>query len=122
MAITISTSGSGGGTAVEIFPRHGTDYGQNKIQKRQRTIDGSEFVYRENGGFTRVVLDLEFVNQTDRAQLYTWWLLNTTVHYFETENPTFSATGRIMGDKFPLSKRTRPYNDLWEGKLILESF
>ena len=108
-------------TSVTLSPEYDYEHLPSKIQSRRRGIDGTEYVYNF-GTYTEFSVPVEHVTSSDREQLYSWWLNNTSLVWQEDAGVTSEYTVRMTDDVFPLRKRNKPYFHQFMGTIKLSTF
>lgn len=107
--------------SVDVFsfyPEYDFTDSSFKNEEVTRTRDGSEYRYKF-GEVTRIDFTVRYVSSADATKVQNWYSDNTSLFLYDDVH-THSI--RIVNTSKPLSKRVRPYDDLFEGKLELESY
>lgn len=105
-------------TSVTINPEWGYADPKAKIQARHRSTTGAEYSYTY-ATYQTFKVPVSYVTSADRYQIQQWWESNTSLSWME--EGTTAVTVRITNDTFPLSKRNKPYYDLFMGELELST-
>lgn len=106
-------------TAVGLDPEYSYESPAEKNQNRIRTTTGAEYVYTF-AVYQTYDVPVMFVNCADMVQIYSWWAADTELYWLEPGGVAQSV--RITNKSFPLSKRIKPYNNLFQGTIKLSSF
>ena len=95
---------------------------ENLTRKDVRTKAGNLYSYIEPGSFRRFTLPLMHVNSAERSLINSWWATGSELRFVEDSTYPFSFSNvRIVGESEPLTKFMRPYNNEYEGELVLET-
>lgn len=89
-----------------------------KIEQRHRVRDGGQFRYKF-GAFNMFNFSLRFVNSSDTYQINQWWTDNTSL-FFLVNSDVYPVL--ISNDTKPIGRFVPPYDNLFEGNLILEGY
>jgi hypothetical protein len=108
--------------AVTLIPEF--DYMQPKrqIRNEQRTRGGKLKLYKW-GDFRKFNFSLEWVTASDAAVVNSWFDSNTELLFFiNSGSATEVHSVMILNKETPLAAFNRPYNNLYKGKIQLETY
>lgn len=103
---------------VTLYPEYDFKDAGEKVEERHRTRGGAEFRYNF-GSFDHFEFSVKYVNSADAYQIQQWWTDSTSL-FFTADGNTYML--RIANNTKPLGHKILPYDDLFDGSLILESF
>ena len=107
---------------VELPTTYEYSAAENLTRKDVRTKAGNLYSYIEPVSFRRFTLPLVHVNNADRSLINSWWATGSELRFVEDSTYPFSFSNvRIVGEREPLTKFMRPYNNEYEGELVLET-
>ena len=87
-----------------------------------RGAAGALQTYIEPNAYGRFTLPLVHVNSAERSLINSWWATGSVLRLVEDATyPHSWRAVRITGAEEPLTKFTRPYNNEYEGELVLET-
>ncbi|MDH4249041.1 MAG: hypothetical protein OEW39_14650 [Deltaproteobacteria bacterium] len=106
---------------ITLYPEWSFTEQARLIQARHRTLGGREHVYTW-GKYFAYEVPLRFLS-TSHAALINWWWSNQFHLLFtlDTSDSESNFIVRIANDRQPIGGRVKPYVDLWQGVLQLES-
>ncbi|MDH4247891.1 MAG: hypothetical protein OEW39_08745 [Deltaproteobacteria bacterium] len=106
---------------ITLYPEWSLTEQARLIQARHRTLGGKEHVYTW-GKYFAYEVPLRFLSDS-HAALINWWWENQFHLLFtlDTSDSESSFIVRIANDRQPIGGRVKPYVDLWQGVLQLES-
>ena len=107
---------------VTILPEWNLRMQDKKLETQHRTKSGRLFVYKW-GDYKAWRLSAEFVSSADAAIINSWWASNTQLLFMpSTSAPTEIYSVMIRSKKLPMSKFNKPYDDLYKGRIDLETY
>ena len=106
---------------ITIYPEYSFREQARVIESTHRTLAGNQLTYIW-GKYFAYTVPLRFL-PTSHADLINWWWENRFNLAFTLDTSDSESTYilGITNDRQPIDRRIRPYNDLWEGVLQLES-
>lgn len=109
--------------AVEVTPEWNIKEKGKKIESRNRTLDGSEFVYKW-GDYNVIDAPVSFVNSSARYQLNDWWLNNTELVWLKIDYERIAdvTSCRIINKSTPISGYVKPYEAFSKGKIEIGTY
>lgn len=107
-------------TGVTLEPEWDLGRPDQKIENEFRTRSGARFVYRW-AGFDRFKFSLNFVDSATQAVVNSWWDTNTDLLFME-EGGTEVSSVQITNAKKPMDGFNKPYQNLYRGKIELETY
>ena len=104
---------------VQIFPNWDFARPHIKNQSQHETRTGKLFTYK--WGERRLFeLECEYVDQTTRAIVNSWWWTNTQLLFIQDGVTVRSVT--IINDNIPFAENQKPYKDLYKGNIKLSTY
>jgi len=106
---------------ITLYPEWSFMEQSRLVQARHRTLGGKEHVYTW-GKYFAYEVPLRFLSDSHAALINWWW--SNQFHLLFTLDSSDSESSfivRIANDRQPIGGRMRPYADLWQGVLQLES-
>jgi len=106
---------------IALLPEYGFAEQARVIKTEHRTLGGDLHTYVWEKYFAWSV-PLRFL-PSSHADLLNWWWENqfNLLFTLDTSDAESLYVCRIVNERQPIGRRIRPYNDLWEGVLELES-
>lgn len=105
---------------VEINPEYNFEYTGKKIEDRKRARSGREYVYKW-GQYDGRKFDVSYVSDADKTKINSWWSGNDSLLFVDGITTAITSV-RIQNDKTPISKLEKPYTNLWQGMIELETY
>ncbi len=106
---------------ITIHPDHSFREQAKVISSEHRTKAGKlhSYIWGKHLGYS---VPLRFLSDFD-ADLINWWWENrfNLAFTLNTSDSESAQVVQIVNERQPIGSRVRPYNDLWEGVLELES-
>ncbi len=108
--------------AVTLIALETSTFGKRQIKSDHRSKGGKHYLYKW-GDFKKIKYDLKLMPASDTALINSWFDTNAELLLFITsDSVTEVHSVMIMNDETPLAKVQKPYTDLYNGKLELESY
>lgn len=103
---------------VSLSPDWDITFSDRKVEDVDRADAGrmARYVW---GVYKRVEISISQISSSDRARINTWWE-NTIAVALSGDGRT--VNGYIAGKKSPIGKMVAPYDNLFEGRIILETY
>lgn len=106
---------------LAIHPEWSFQDQETQIQSRHRTQGGKLFSYLW-ANFFKYQVPLRFVNSAAQSLINAWWERQDDVAFTLNSSETESTVlCRIVNTSLPINRFVRPYNDQFEGALLLEA-
>jgi hypothetical protein len=107
---------------VELMPEWNYKEPSGKVESRQRSRTGREYVYKR-GDFDAVTFDVTHVNSQVMSQVNSWWAGNTPLAYYDAdESELLSMSCHLTNSNTPIGKIVRPYTNLFKGEIMLGTY
>ena len=106
---------------VDLSPEWDFEDGEFAIRDDARSKTGKRFSYQW-GTYDRFKIALKNVSSRDASLINSWWENNTNTLLQVTSGPSLTSSVHIMGNKTPLAKYVKPYDDEYMGAIILETY
>lgn len=107
-------------TSVTLEPEYDFSRDDEKIEDVHRMRDGSMFRYKW-GEFDKWKFSVRYVNSSDASVINNWFKSNQQLLFMEV-GATQVHSVYITNKKLPISKLIKPYDNLFEGGLELETY
>lgn len=107
---------------LQVYPEF--DYTKEKIQNRSdfKTSTGRMYQYTW-GSYTRIDFSLNYVPGSDYALINSWFNSNSDLLFFVVSDSVVEVHSvHFVNDKSPLSQHNEPTDQLWSGKIELETY
>lgn len=106
---------------ITLFPEWEYRETEVALRAQNRSINGVLRTYDWENYFS-FNIPLRFVDSADTNRIKDWWR-NSAELFFTIDNSLDATTikGKLMNPSVPLGNRIRPYNDLFQGTLIIEA-
>lgn len=105
---------------VSLDPEWDYDDSAKKIENRHRTRSAAEYVYKW-GEYGVRKFSVMYVSSATAAIVNSWWSSNTDL-LFMREGDADVTSCRLMNGSKPISKKVKPYDDQWRGKIELGTY
>ena len=105
--------------SVELMPEWDYEDGELAIRDDARSKTGRRFSYQW-GTYGRFKVALKNVSSGSASIINSWWENNVDLLLLDAESKVHSV--HIMGNKTPLAKYVKPYDDEYMGAIILETY
>lgn len=96
------------------------EYSGERLENVHRTRDGGLYVYTW-GTFKKFKLPVSYVNSNFRSVVNSWWESGAEL-VLTTENGTSINSVQLRNKSIPIAKVIKPYEDQFQGTLILETY
>ena len=107
-------------TGIDVFPEYNYKEMHEKVENRQRTKTGAEYVYKF-GDFKKFKFDVKFVSTSDYLLINEWWSENTLLIFKETgASQEFNI--RLSSRRQPVNRFIKPHNDLYRGTIEMSTY
>ena len=112
-------------SAIQLYPNF--DFKQDKEKdesihrSRGENLNLTKYKWGEYDKFS---FSVDWVTDSDSQQINYWWDNNTNLVFFivNSAGTCTSYNVQLMGNSRPFQKTNKPYIDLWEGAILLESY
>lgn len=106
-------------TSVTLRPEYDFSSGVRKIESRFRSKSGPEYAFKW-ADYTKITFTATHITSADATQINSWWLSNTELNFQQGAETPVSV--RLVGNKSPIAKRSKPNTFLHKGTINLEGF
>jgi len=106
--------------SMEILPELDISRPEELLKKNRFTLAGRLAQFYENKTDNKLNFSLTYMTNSDASLINQWWTDQTVLNVVEEFLDITSSTYFITNQEQPFSQLHRPYNDLWQGQIILE--
>ena len=107
-------------TGLDIDPEYDYEEGAEKQESSHRSMTGRLYKYKW-GSFRSFKFSTQFVNSSFMSIVNSWWESNTELKFMKT-NGTEVYSVRIENRETPIRQVIEPYDDLFKGRIELETY
>lgn len=109
--------------AITVHPQHEKYRNSLKHERSEsRGKTGKHFEYKW-GSWRQFKMELKYLNTSDMSVIDSWWDSRAELLLFiESSTATEVHSVMVMNDETPLGSFVKPYDDLYQGTLELETY
>ena len=109
--------------AINLYPdRSGYNFGNVLIRDDNRLDNGNLETYIQ-AKYERFEMSLWCVSSRDAMIVNSWWETGTELLFFVTSDSTVEVNSvMIMGDECPFQQFHSPYEDRYNGNIVMETY
>lgn len=105
---------------VDVNPEYDFQLKDKKVEARHRVRSGKEYVFKW-GDYQGFKFGVRYVNSEFKSLVNSWWQSNTELLFMKVgDTDVFSV--RLFNREPPVNKYEVPYDDLFRGKLELNTY
>ena len=113
--------GTTAGDSINVYPEFDYKSSSRQIRSDMRATDRL-FQYRL-GAYRRFSFSLEYVVASEAAQINSWFHVNQDLLFFVSSDTTIETYSvRLVNQESPLSQLSKPYQNMFKGKIELEEY
>jgi len=107
-------------TGIDVEPEYDFEQTAKKEQSMHRTPTGKKYKYTW-GTWQKFEFSVMYVNSSYMSIVNSWWENNTELLFMKTGGTQVYSI-RVEGNDAPIRNVIAPYDDLFEGTIVLETY